>query len=385
MKKLLLSFAVIAAGFTAANAEQYTIFGADNQASLDWKGDANGYTTTVTVGGKNFTISTVKAKSTTNLIQPGDQIRVYKNADIVISSSDFDFKTVVLTSTGGNYGNEQTVSEGWAQKYDATAKTLTISSTTAAKTVTMSATANQFRVVNIVVSDGEVQAEPEPEAVKVANVAETKALETGTKIAVDYALTVGFVKNSNVFACDAAGDFIQLYGSNSLKAGDVIPAGWEGTYKLYNGTTPEIEFSELPAAAEGTFTPAEVAAADVTVDLVNSVVLVKGVVFAEATPATKSNFEGTVGETTLSFRNNYTLDSVEAGTYDVTFVVTIYNKAPSLYVVNYAASQSSGIDEIEAAGAEAVYYNLQGVRVDNPANGIFIVRRGDKVTKEAIR
>lgn len=218
----------------------------------------------------------------------------------------------------------------------------------------------------------------------VANIAETIALAKGTEIVVDYALTVGFVSRNNVFVCDEAGDFIQLYGSNTLSVGDVIPAGWNGVYTLY-GTTPEIEFDALPATTAGTFTAKEVAAADITTDLVNSVVVVKDVVFAEATPATKSNFTGKVGDVELSFRNNYEQASVEAGTYDVTIVVTIFNNAPSLYVVSYAPAQSSGIEDIEAAEAEAVYYNLQGVRVDNPENGIFIVRRGDKVTKQVIR
>ncbi len=45
------------------------------------------------------------------------------------------------------------------------------------------------------------------------------------------------------------------------------------------------------------------------------------------------------------------------------------------------------IEDIEAADADApaVYYNLQGVEVANPAAGIYIVRRGNKVTKEVIR
>lgn len=392
MKKLLLSLAVLALSFSAAQAEQYTIFSSENQASLTWDGGNDGYTTEVKVGEKNFKIETKKSKSTNNLIKPGDHIRVYKNADITISSTDFEFKTVVLTSTGGSYGGEQTVPEGWTQVYDATAKTLTLTSSTAQKSVTMSATANQFRVAGIVVSDGDVQTEPEPEATKVESVAATKEVKSGTKVAVNYALTVGFVNNSNVFACDAAGDFIQLYGSNTLKAGDVIPAGWEGTYKLYNNVTPEIEFETLPAATEGTFTPKEVAAADVNMDLVNSVVLVKNVEFAEATPATKSNFTGKVGETELSFRNNYEIAGVEAGKYDVTVVVTIFvdknnnnAKSTSLYVINYAPVQSSGIEDIEAEAGEAVYYNLQGVEVANPENGIYIVRRGNKVTKEVIR
>ena len=35
--------------------------------------------------------------------------------------------------------------------------------------------------------------------------------------------------------------------------------------------------------------------------------------------------------------------------------------------------------------APAVYYNLQGVQVANPENGLYIVRRGNQVTKELIR
>ncbi|MDE5555500.1 MAG: hypothetical protein K2J10_10005, partial [Muribaculaceae bacterium] len=42
------------------------------------------------------------------------------------------------------------------------------------------------------------------------------------------------------------------------------------------------------------------------------------------------------------------------------------------------------VDENEANGP-AVYYNLQGVKVANPENGIYIVRRGNKVTKELVR
>lgn len=48
---------------------------------------------------------------------------------------------------------------------------------------------------------------------------------------------------------------------------------------------------------------------------------------------------------------------------------------------------SSGVGEIEAAGEDVapVYYNLQGVRVENPANGLYIVVRGNKVAKEYVK
>lgn len=43
--------------------------------------------------------------------------------------------------------------------------------------------------------------------------------------------------------------------------------------------------------------------------------------------------------------------------------------------------ETTGIDEISVDEAEAVYYNLQGVRVDNPGKGVYIVVRNGKATK----
>lgn len=49
-------------------------------------------------------------------------------------------------------------------------------------------------------------------------------------------------------------------------------------------------------------------------------------------------------------------------------------------------TDGSGVDAIAAEeNAPAEYYNLQGVRVANPDNGIYIVRRGSKVSKTVIR
>ena len=46
---------------------------------------------------------------------------------------------------------------------------------------------------------------------------------------------------------------------------------------------------------------------------------------------------------------------------------------------------SSGVEGIYGNDGEAEYYNMQGVRVANPENGIYIVKRGSVVTKEVIR
>lgn len=46
----------------------------------------------------------------------------------------------------------------------------------------------------------------------------------------------------------------------------------------------------------------------------------------------------------------------------------------------------SGVESVgEDVKAEAEYFNLQGIRVNEPVNGIYIVRRGNKVTKEMVR
>ena len=69
---------------------------------------------------------------------------------------------------------------------------------------------------------------------------------------------------------------------------------------------------------------------------------------------------------------------IEPGTYD--FVVSL--KDMTLVVTK----ATTGIESIEADETVApVYYNLQGVKVANPANGIYIVKRGAKVAKEYVK
>ena len=45
-----------------------------------------------------------------------------------------------------------------------------------------------------------------------------------------------------------------------------------------------------------------------------------------------------------------------------------------------------GIDSVVAEeNAPAVYYNLQGVKVANPENGVYVVRQGNKVSKVLVK
>ena len=61
-------------------------------------------------------------------------------------------------------------------------------------------------------------------------------------------------------------------------------------------------------------------------------------------------------------------------------------KAAAKYWFTLTEGVVSGVENIEAENAVApVYYNLQGVKVAKPANGIYIVKRGNKVTKEYVK
>lgn len=52
--------------------------------------------------------------------------------------------------------------------------------------------------------------------------------------------------------------------------------------------------------------------------------------------------------------------------------------------VNFSANDA-GVESLIDADAPAVYYNLQGVKVNNPQNGIFVVKQGNKTHKVVIR
>lgn len=70
--------------------------------------------------------------------------------------------------------------------------------------------------------------------------------------------------------------------------------------------------------------------------------------------------------------------SIAPGTWDL-----MLDERTGMLTVSAA---SGSVDGIEADDNVApVYYNLQGVRVDNPANGLYIVVRGSKTTKEYIK
>lgn len=48
-------------------------------------------------------------------------------------------------------------------------------------------------------------------------------------------------------------------------------------------------------------------------------------------------------------------------------------------------AKPSGVEEIQENPSAVEYYNLEGVRVNDPSNGIFIRKQGSEVKKVIIR
>lgn len=59
--------------------------------------------------------------------------------------------------------------------------------------------------------------------------------------------------------------------------------------------------------------------------------------------------------------------------------------AEPVQIASVTLSSTSGVAAIESTDAPAEFFNLQGVRVANPENGIFIRRQGNKVSKVVVR
>lgn len=69
---------------------------------------------------------------------------------------------------------------------------------------------------------------------------------------------------------------------------------------------------------------------------------------------------------------------VAAGNYNV-----VANTATG--AISIKPADNTGIADIEAAEAPAEYFNLQGIRVENPSAGLYIVRQGGKTFKTLLK
>ena len=88
-----------------------------------------------------------------------------------------------------------------------------------------------------------------------------------------------------------------------------------------------------------------------------------------------------VGDNTVWENSSVNLEVPSTGWTNMSFVFTYEGNQGTLKI-----SASSMVEDVTVDNNVApVYYNLQGVRVDNPTNGLYIVVRGNEVSKQVIR
>lgn len=270
------------------------------------------------------------------------------------------------------------------------------------------ASEKQVRTYQIIISDevGDVPpTPPTPEIEKVANIAAfiAKCAENdGPTLTIDAPVTVTYQNGRYLYLKDESG-VMAVYGDLDTKYenGDIIPAGITGVAQIYSQGIYQLSSPDKATFKEATkgaaVEPVDVTVGAITKELVSTYVLLKNVTVSEVmgddgvTPKannyTISDEEGDEALLFNQFSNEKFYDVVEVMTgegLDVYAIVTVYKGAPQLYPVK--VTKSSGIAVVELdENAPVEYYNLQGVRVANPENGLYIRRQGATATKVLVK
>lgn len=86
---------------------------------------------------------------------------------------------------------------------------------------------------------------------------------------------------------------------------------------------------------------------------------------------------------------NYTINAPESGYYKVQAKSVSVDGKHSEELVTYLSKDgiltSSATIKVSPQDGESVWYNLQGQRIDNPSNGVFIRVQNGKATKEMLK
>lgn len=246
------------------------------------------------------------------------------------------------------------------------------------------------------VKDAEGTTPPVEERTSVTSLAQLPSLDNKTKITVDVDLTVVYSNGAYVYVYDG-----QKYGliykkDLGLEAGQIITKGWNAAISIYSNLIEIVpDDATLAANAGGTVPePVEIEGDQVTTSLIaanqNTYIKLIDVTFSQATPAADANkdeagndlraFTGTVDGNEVAFYQRFGVESVPAGTYNVIGFISVYKENVQVYPVSISASGSISSAEIENGAVE--YFNLQGVKVDNPREGSLYIRvQGNKAEK----
>ena len=101
--------------------------------------------------------------------------------------------------------------------------------------------------------------------------------------------------------------------------------------------------------------------------------------------------EITAGES-YSYTHDVKLNNAVGDPDNINLVVYLINRVSGAIenactIKNVGNQGASGIETVTADSSDATaeYFNLQGVKVSNPSNGIYILRQGKNVTKVYVK
>lgn len=393
MKKILLSMAAVAMAFSA-NATAYTLFDINND--YNWGGDVNGYGTTETFGTVTFEVKSVKSTSTTDLKSPVDNDfswRIYKSSDVVITSS-VDIKTIVITfddyTSGSNtYYAEMDLSEGWQGTLDGLTYTVT---SDGLKNITLKAAKQQVRIKTIIAStDASLEGALTPDKTEAAggggepvnpdeptdpNVIYSNTFDSNfdgwTKIN-DETLSdfKGWKINNNNPKCLICNSY---YGGEAHAADSWVVREFDFANRTDVNMTFEQAFGyDFPQEQNDNYT-------------VN--IRTAG---GEWTVLALSNWPEKPAKNWSDWvSNDLDLSEWDGQKVEIGFrYLNDGSKSGAWEIKNLVIKGTPGAGAVEGIEADEnvapVYYNLQGVRVNNPENGLFIQVKGSKATKVLVK
>ena len=366
MKKTL-RFALVA--FFSAIA-----LGASAQTTI-WEEDFSSYSSGDVPSGGSYNYACTDGDSSTKIYKENNaggtapELLVSKNGGTFTATIPLNNVEGTLTltfKTNNNQINVGTSTEGISGSLNETFKgthTLTFEGVTSSMTeivVFFNAGTKNVRLDDIkLVTGGAAQ-----EYQEVSNIAELKALESGTKAKLTFTnVQVNFASGNDMYVQDATGA-IDIYSCGlTYKAGQKLNGTAVVEYKLYNGM-PEITSvsNAVLTVDEGTATPTEPALDAINNSLLCHLVKATGTVYIEnneETGYTNYFLEDEEGNSVQFYRKWTALDGTDlsgltdGATATVTGIVVLLNGTPAIGVTEIEYEGGGSQETITAANIAA--------------------------------
>ena len=185
------------------------------------------------------------------------------------------------------------------------------------------------------------------------------------------------------------GNLGKTYEPGTLLSG--IQGKWTNYYSTIEFTAVASSFTDGTPGSDVQWTTVDLE--DVTSGMQNMYVELEKVTISNYDATAKTFVITDAKDATLEGYNKWdrtiTIPSDDTKVYNVFGFISYYQAKddPEAKVQFYPTQfvEASGVDAIVTDNAAAEYYTIDGVRVVNPENGIYIVRQGNKVSKVIIR